>query len=108
MTGQVPPNGYPSMARFPLTRMQPLLRSFWSAYANAIQDEAAKTDDWLLGAVEWAAVRLLQTALEASQFATQMTGSVVLHVQLSKNMLGRPREAAVHLLGLHPGWAIGK
>jgi aminoglycoside phosphotransferase (APT) family kinase protein len=98
VTGAVPPERFPELATHPLEEMHAALRACWTAYRRALgaDDDARR----LVQSVRYAAVRLLQTALEAAQMADQLTGPVVLHVQLAANMLERPEEAAVHLLGL--------
>ena len=98
VTGAVPPERFPELALHPLEAMHPALRACWAAYVRALgePDETAR----LIRTVRYAAVRLIQTALEAAQMTDQLTGPLVLHVQLAANMLTRPHEAAVHLLGL--------
>jgi aminoglycoside phosphotransferase (APT) family kinase protein len=103
ITGQHPPERFPELARFPLGRMQPAMADCWSAYrkrAGLGQPGAAR---WLSAAVSYAGARLVQTAFEAAQVATQLDSSMVLHLQLASNILVRPREAAVHLLGIPMG-----
>lgn len=94
VTGTTPPARFPQLAEYPLERMQPALRACWSAYAAKCAGETQER------AVRYAAARLVQTAFEAAQMSDQLTSGLVLHLQLALNMLTRPREAAVHLLGL--------
>ena len=54
----------------------------------------------LSAAVRFAAARLVQTAFEATQDAGSLATDVVLHLQVALNVLQRPRQAVVHLLGL--------
>ncbi len=106
VTGATPPARFPQLAEHPLERMQPALRACWSAYVakRGLSDAAAH--ERLLVAVRYAAARLVQSAFEAAQMADQLTSSLVLHLQLALNILQRPREAVVHLLGL-PGGEAG-
>jgi hypothetical protein len=71
------------------------VRACWTAYAGAFGDDPS-----LVRAVEFAAVRLVQTAYEVSQMQQQLLSPVVLHLQLAHNILDRPQEAAERLLGL--------
>jgi hypothetical protein len=76
--------------------MQPAIEAFWSAYAAA----APPGRPALRAVVELAAVRLLQTAVERAQGLSAPTAHVITLLQLADNLLRRPEEAALTLLGL--------
>ena len=99
ITGQDPPERFPELARFPLARMQPAMADCWSAYRRRADLDQADAQ-WLSAVVSFAAARLVQTAFEAAQTASHLDSGMVLHLQLASNMLSRPLEAAVHLLGI--------
>jgi hypothetical protein len=82
------------------------LRRFWQAYVAAAGLDAVTARAWLSRAVRYGAVRLIQTAFEQSQPAALLTANAVAFLQLSFNILQRPEEAAVHLLGIpwQPVW----
>jgi len=82
-------------AGHPLRRMQPAMHAFWSAYrlANPRPPELRRV-------VELAAVRLLQAAVERAQDLATPSAHVITLVQLADNMLRRPDQAALGLLGL--------
>ena len=82
-------------AGHPLNRLQPAVQAFWSAYALA-----APPGETLRRAVELAAVRVLQTAIEYAHSLAAASAHVVTLVQLADNMLRDPDEAAIGLLGL--------
>jgi aminoglycoside phosphotransferase (APT) family kinase protein len=84
-------------ARHPLRHMQPAMRAFWSAYAGASTDPPP-----LRRVVELAGVRLLQTAIERARGLLTASAYAVTLVQLADNLLRRPDDAAVDLLGLGP------
>jgi len=84
----------------PLRRMRPALRAFWNAYAAHRREPAADVDRRLRRAVDLAAVRLLEGALEEAQTLDQAPGRMVYLVRLSRNILCRRDHAAVRLLGL--------
>ena len=103
ITGQDAPERFPELARFPLGRMQPAMADCWSAYTKRVGSHWRCDAEWLSAVVGYAGARLIQTAFEAAQVATQLDSSMVLHLQLASNILGRPRETAVHLLGIPMG-----
>jgi len=103
ITGRDPPERFPELARFPLGRMQPAMADCWSAYRKRADLDRPGSARWLSAAVSYAGARLVQTAFEAAQVTTHLDSSIVLHLQLASNILGRPREAAVHLLGIPMG-----
>ena len=89
------PGRLAARARHPLVRMQPSIHDFWSAYRLVSPNPPT-----LRRAVELAAVRLLQTAVERAQGLPAASAHVVTLVQLADNMLRHPDFAAVWLLGL--------
>jgi aminoglycoside phosphotransferase (APT) family kinase protein len=99
ITGQDPPDRFPELARFPLARMQPAMADCWSAYWRRADLDQTYAQ-CLSAVVGFAAARLVQTAFEAAQTASHLDSGMVLHLQLASNMLNRPLEAAVHLLGI--------
>jgi len=98
--GEQPPEKLLPLARFPLERMQPAMRAFWESYAARRNLAPDARDDRLLRSVRYAAARLLQTAYEQMQASMAFTGNIVCILQLSLNMLQRPHEASVQLLGI--------
>jgi hypothetical protein len=102
ITGQTPPTSFAKLARYPLSRMRSALQSCWAAYVAERELAASPAQELLYGAVQFAGARLVQTAFEMTQASMLITSAVVLHLQLAMNILQRPQEAAVHLLGL-PG-----
>jgi thiamine kinase-like enzyme len=82
-----------------LAKMQVILRTFWKEYVWQMQLKK-EADWWLVRSVEYAAARLLQRCYEQLQLSTDLTFSSILMMQVSQNLLQRPTEAAVQLLGL--------
>src|SRR5215203_342990 len=107
ITGEAFPDRFVELARYPLESMQPAMRSFWQSYVQGLGLDAATSSEWLLRAVKYGAARLVQTAYEQMQMSIHLTGNMVCLLQLSLNILRRPQEAMVHLLGLplEQGWA---
>jgi hypothetical protein len=104
-TGEMPPADFLKLARYPLENMHPALQAFWDAYARQMRLDGESERRWQVRAVRYAAARLLQTAFEQMQASTHLTGNVVCSLQLGMNMLERPGEAAIRLLGLPPSGA---
>lgn len=91
----------PDMARYPLTEMQPALRSFWNAYTSTRGWGDLTATDQLLRSLRFAAARLVQTAFEQMQMRTELTGNVVAMVQLAQNIIKYPLKANDTLLNLN-------
>jgi aminoglycoside phosphotransferase (APT) family kinase protein len=100
ITGATPPERFPELARHPLAQMQPAIRAFWQSYRQAALRDAQEAYEFLLRSVKYAAVRLIQTSMEQMQPSVQLTGNVVCVMQVAFNILQRPHDAIVHLLGL--------
>jgi aminoglycoside phosphotransferase (APT) family kinase protein len=82
-------------ARRPLATMQPAVQSFWSAYRLARGSRPR-----LRRVMEFAAVRLIQSAIERSQRLVAPSPDVITLVQLAENLLSEPEEAAFTLLAI--------
>jgi hypothetical protein len=100
ITGGEPPERFLELSRYPLDSMQPALRSFWSSYVMQMSLDASAAAGWLLRAMRYGAARLVQTAFEHMQRSNQLTGNTVCLLQLSLNVMMRPHEAVVQLLGI--------
>jgi hypothetical protein len=100
ISGDAPPDQFLELARYQLETMQPALRAYWRAYVRGLGLNQAAACEWLIRAVRYAGARLIQTGFEQMQFSTRLAGNVVCMLQLSLNIIKRPQEAAVHLLGI--------
>ncbi|MGZ6604201.1 MAG: aminoglycoside phosphotransferase family protein [Solirubrobacteraceae bacterium] len=100
VTGAVPPERFPELARYPLDAMKPALAACWIAYADARGLAPGSAADELVRAVRFAGARLVQTAYEAAQMMQRLTSAIVLHLQLALNILERAEEATTMLLGI--------
>jgi len=89
-----------NLARYPLERIQPAMRSLWQAYRTEMALDAQTSNEWLVTSTRFSAARLIQTAYEAMVHSPNLTVNIANLVQLSLNILRRPAEAAVHLLGI--------
>jgi hypothetical protein len=89
------PGRFLARARHPLSRMQPAIHAFWSAYRVG-----NPRGPILRRVIELAAVRVLQAAVERAQALATSSAHVVTLVQLADNMLRQPHDTAFRLLGL--------
>lgn len=94
-----------ALARYPLERMQPLLRALWQTYVQKTGLDDATAYPRLLRATRYAACRLVQTAFEYTRAMTHLTQHMVGLLQLCLNMLQHPDAAIAHLLGIPLGLA---
>ncbi|MEU8007098.1 phosphotransferase [Catellatospora sp. NPDC049111] len=85
-----------------LERIQPAMRAFWNTYVKCMRHEPALANELLVRTARFTAVRLLQTAVEATQISPEITSGIVGSLQLSLSMLQRPVETIAHLLGIRP------
>ncbi len=89
-----------TLSKYPLGRMQPAIRTFWSTYSRKMGFDAATSEAWLLRSVRYAAAWLIQVAYEQSTSTIQLSGNALSLLQLSLNILKRPTEATTSLLGI--------
>jgi hypothetical protein len=80
--------------------MHRAIDAFWNAYSHSRGFNRSESAENLLRAVGYSAARLIQTAYEQMQHSSILTSNVVCFLQLSFNILTRPHEASVQLLGL--------
>jgi aminoglycoside phosphotransferase (APT) family kinase protein len=100
ITGTDAPERFPELAKFPLERMRPALRAFWDGYVREARLDAAGADRQLVRSARYSAMRLLQTAFEHTQASSRLTGTTMCLCQVAVNVVRRPHEAAVRLLGI--------
>jgi Ser/Thr protein kinase RdoA (MazF antagonist) len=100
ITGEAPPDRFVELARYPLEAIQPAVRAFWNAYVGRMGFDARSSHRRLTRSVRYGAARLLQTCYESSQTTAHLLGTTRCMLQLSVNILRRPLEASVHLLGI--------
>jgi thiamine kinase-like enzyme len=88
------------LADCPLDKIQPSVRSFWSQYARCMVLENSKSEQFLLRAVKFSALRFFVMALEVSAALSSVNTYILSLVQLGMNILAHPEEAAVELFGI--------
>lgn len=96
----MPTDGSVGLARFQLEKMTPAVSIFWETYSQVMAFDATTNSACLIRSIRFAAARLLQKTFEQLQELTQLTETAESMLQLSANMLERPVEAGIHLLGL--------
>jgi thiamine kinase-like enzyme len=88
------------LAACPLDKIKPSLRSFWIQYARCMTLEDSKSDQFLLRAVKFSALRLLVMAFEMSPALSSLNTYILALVQVGMNILAQPEKAAVELFGV--------
>jgi aminoglycoside phosphotransferase (APT) family kinase protein len=63
VTGEMPPDRFLELARYPLEKMHPALQAFWGAYVQQMNFDAATADRCLLRTGRYVAARLVQTGV---------------------------------------------
>lgn len=102
VAGDLPPGRLVSLARVPISRVQPAMHAFWSAYVATMGLDEGVAQAWLRRTVRYAAVRLIGRACEQMDRRSRLTGMVTFLLQMSLNMLRRPEDAASQLLSIAP------
>ena len=76
------------------------IKAFWSSYCIARNESGIETDVGLKECLEFAAVRMLQTAFESLYHCSEMSPHAYALLDLSQQVLRDPAQAAVVLFGL--------
>jgi aminoglycoside phosphotransferase (APT) family kinase protein len=102
VTARAEPASYLALAAHPLEMMQPAIRACWTAYVRTggLDDGAAA--ELRVRVARYAGLKLLQIALENVQNAAESTMTAATLLQLGANVLLRPQEAGLVVLGLGP------
>lgn len=100
VTGQFPPDRFLALASFPLARVQPAVRAFWQAYVRQAGLAPAAAATLMLRATRFCGARLFQAAFEHVSGSIELDAYAVVLMQLGQNVLERPADASLHVLGL--------
>jgi thiamine kinase-like enzyme len=100
VTAETQADQFLQFARYPLEKLQPAIRAFWRSYVLGMQIDVIASNQLLLRAMRYSAARLIQTCYEQMEAASQLAASTVCALQLSINILNRPKDAIPTLLGL--------
>jgi thiamine kinase-like enzyme len=94
--------------KYAITRIHAPISAFWQQYASLLELSAGESSDRLSRSVVFAGVRILQYAIERALHEGELTFATVRLLQLAENVLARPYDAVVALLGLRLGSLIGE
>ena len=108
ITKDTPPGKLFELTKYPLHEVQKALESFRGAYARRMAWDEDESSEKFLKAVRFLGARLIHTTFELLQNAPRLTVSAVYLLQLSYNILERPRHAAEQLLGMPASVTCGK
>lgn len=100
IAGDYPPDHYLDLAGLPLNRIQSSLREFWAGYLAARHLGGRAAASFLLRSTRYCGAALLKTAHDQMRGSSQLTGKAVCLIQLGLNVMQRPEEAAMHLVGI--------
>jgi tRNA A-37 threonylcarbamoyl transferase component Bud32 len=98
--GGATPGQLLAQAGYPLEAMQPAIRAFWHSYVASLDRGVADHRELLERCVMYGAARMIQTAFEYMSYSPQITANALQLLQVSLNILTRPREAIHDLLAL--------
>lgn len=93
----------PESMNVTLAPVQPAIRAFWDAYAQALPIPEPQREARFERCIAYAGARMLQTALETLVFAPAMTAHVAMVLQISLNILRDPRAAVREIAGVEAG-----
>jgi thiamine kinase-like enzyme len=88
------------LADCPLDKIQPAVRSFWTQYVQCTALHDAESDQFLLRAVKFSALRLFVMAFEVSSALSSGNTYIRSLVQVGMNILAQPEKAATELFGI--------
>ncbi len=97
MNPELEPDQMAEQARFPLAVLQGAIRELWAGYC-ATNSEA--DEDLLARAVDYAAVRMIRTALDLSSTFPAVPAPAELLLRVASNLLADPMNGRVELFGL--------
>ncbi len=100
ITKDISPERLFDLTRYPLEQVHRALQSFWHSYTRQIGWDAALAEARLLKAVRFTGARMIHTTFEQLQTAIRLSSQAVYLLQLSYNVLERPRQASADLLGM--------
>jgi Phosphotransferase enzyme family len=87
-------------ARFVLEDLQPATRALWHGYLGTRDSGEEPAGAFAIRVARHTGANLLQSVFEEAQAAAVFSPHLAYRLQLAANMMERPAEAAVHLLGL--------
>lgn len=88
------PGALRGSALIPLARLRPAVQAFWTAYTGHRSGAPEAPGETLRRSLRFAGARLLVTALEAAQAASELRPGVLALLPLSRNVLSDPDHAA--------------
>lgn len=94
------PDRFDAIARWPLWKVQPLMRSFWRRYVLSMGLNRSQSIQFRSRAMKHCGARLLHLALETTYASTDITRSQLYLLQVGTNILLDPEVACVELLGI--------
>lgn len=100
ITGEMQPEQFAERAQYPLEEMQPAIQTFWKIYVSTREINDPIAGELLELSVKYGAARMIQTVYEYMQYSPQLSANALALLQVSLNILTKPREAVSDLLGM--------
>jgi thiamine kinase-like enzyme len=94
------PDRFDAIARWPLRKVQPLMRSFWRRYVSSMGLDRSQSDQFRSRAVKHCGARLLHLAMETTYTSNEITRSQLCLLQVGTNILLQPEAASIDLMGI--------
>ena len=94
------PDRFAGFARWPLRKVQPLMRSFWHRYVLSMRLERSQSNQFRSRAVKHCGARLLHIAMETTYASNDITRSQLCLLQVGTNILLQPEAASIDLIGI--------
>jgi serine/threonine protein kinase len=89
---------------FKLHQIQPLIASFWNAYATGMNFSASEKQEQLLKCINFCALKLIHTAFETTPGSPSLSPYAAKLLQLSANILNAPQTAQHNRRSDRPGF----
>jgi Phosphotransferase enzyme family len=94
------PEQLAARAHYPLERMRPAIRAFWTAYATTMGIAGQEERGLLHTCMSFGGARMIQTVFESMYQMTQLTPHAIFMLQVSLNILEEPKAAVTELLAM--------
>jgi hypothetical protein len=95
------PNSFLKLARYPIYKMRPAVRSYWNSYAKKMRFDVNESDQFLVRSVRYCSAQLIRKAYEYLQRKVKISAIIVYLLQVSLNIMKDPQKAITNLLRIY-------
>jgi hypothetical protein len=100
MSRESSPDSFLRLARYPIHRMQPAIRSYWNSYVRKMRFDVNGSNEFLVRSVRYCSAQLVRKAYEYLQRRAKISANIVYLLQVSLNIMKDPQTAMTSLLGI--------